>query len=522
MSKKAIIIGAGPAGLTAAYELLTTTDIKPVIFEMSEAIGGISQTVKHNGNCIDIGGHRFFSKNKRVMDWWFSFLPLQGAPSSDDIILKRAPVLSDAPGAPDPQSEDKVMLTRNRLSRIFFLKKFFDYPLSLTAKTLAGLGLLRTFRIGIDYIRARLMPITPEKNLEDFFINRFGRTLYSIFFRDYTHKVWGVPCDRINPDWGAQRIKGLSVTKAVIHAMKSLFKRDDSLEQKNVETSLISRFFYPKHGPGQLWETVAEAIIEKGGEIHFNSRVDGLSINGNFVVGASVTNTETAVTEEYKAEHFISSMPIRALIRAMGDTPPAPVREVASGLVYRDFMTVGLLLDKLTIKNTSDYPTVNNIVPDNWIYIQDNSVRLGRLQIFNNWSPYLVSDTNKVWLGLEYFCNEGDELWSMADDNFIAFAARELESIGIIDSGDIRDSVVIRVPKAYPAYFGTHDRFSEIREFTDTLDNLFLVGRNGMHRYNNMDHSMLSSMEAVKNIRDGLTTMDNVWSVNAEEEYHEK
>lgn len=522
MSKTAIIIGAGPAGLTAAYQLLQETNIKPIILELSEDIGGISKTVNYRGNRIDIGGHRFFSKNQTVMDWWFDFLPLQGAPSSDDIILGRTPVLSDVTGAPDPETTNKVMLTRNRLSRIFFLKKFFDYPLSLTIKTLSNLGILRTAQIGIDYIKARLLPIVPEKNLEDFFINRFGQKLYSIFFRDYTEKVWGVHCKKINPDWGAQRIKGLSITKAIIHAVKKAFSRDNSLDQKDIETSLIGRFFYPKLGPGQLWETVAEAIIQKGGEIHFNTKVVEVNHSNGQVSSVGAIDASNGEKKLYNGDHFLSTMPVRSLIRSMGESVPTGVQDVAEGLVYRDFMTAGLLLDKLTIKNTSEYKTVNNIVPDNWIYIQDSGVKLGRLQIFNNWSPYLVSDPDKVWIGLEYFCNEGDELWSMKDSDFIEFASKELESIGIIDKNDVSDATVIRIPKAYPAYFGTHGRFNIIREFTDSISNLYLIGRNGMHRYNNMDHSMLSSMEAVKNIRNHTMTKDNIWNVNAEEEYHEK
>lgn len=522
MSKTALIIGAGPAGLTAAYQLLTETDIKPVIMEMSEDIGGISKTVQYKGNRIDIGGHRFFSKSKIVMDWWFKFLPLQGTPSSDDLQLGRTPLLSDAPDAPDPQSEDKVMLSRKRTSRIYFIKEFFDYPLSLTIKTLAGLGLLRTVSIGIGYIKARLFPIKPEKNLEDFFVNRFGQKLYSLFFRDYTHKVWGIPCNQINPDWGAQRVKGLSISKAIIHALKGLLSRSESLDQSNVETSLIGHFYYPKHGPGQLWETIAEHIIELGGEIHFNQCVDGLRLKDGTITGITTQDADSGEQAEYEADVVISTMPVRSLIRAMGETVPNNVRQVASGLVYRDFMTAGLLVDKLAVSNTSGQPTVNNIIPDNWIYIQDNSVKLGRLQIFNNWSPYLVKDPNKIWLGLEYFCNEGDTLWSMDDANFIDMATKELESIGMINAQDVEDGVVLRIPKAYPAYFGTHSEFHVVRHFTDSIANLFLVGRNGMHRYNNMDHSMLSAMEAINNIKNGVTSKDNIWQVNAEDDYHEK
>ncbi|MFH1093342.1 MAG: NAD(P)/FAD-dependent oxidoreductase [Candidatus Omnitrophota bacterium] len=520
--KIAVIVGAGPAGLTAAYELLHKTDIKPVIFEISSDIGGISKTVNYKGNRIDIGGHRFFSKSDRVMDWWSNILSLQGSPSRDDIILNRSVAVSKKENAPDPEKNDLVMLIRRRISRIFFKRSFFDYPISLKWNTFKNLGMTKIIRIGFSYIKSQLFPIKKEKSLEDFFINRFGKQLYRLFFEDYTEKVWGVQCSKIKPEWGAQRVKGLSISKAIIHAFKGFFKKDTSIAQKKTETSLIEQFYYPKLGPGQLWEEVARKIIAKGGEIHMESKVVAVNISGGLVSGVGVKSNVTNDKNEYKCDFLFSTMPVKELIASMNPSVPDPVQKVAKGLMYRDFITIGLLLEKMKIRNETKIPTVNNIVPDNWIYIQEKDVKLGRLQIFNNWSPYMVKDPDKVWIGLEYFCNEGDELWSKSNDEFAEFAINELTQIDIIDKNDVLDSTVIRMPKTYPAYFGSYDSFHVIRDFTDKINNLFLIGRNGMHKYNNADHSMLTAMTAVENIVNGNTSKDNIWQVNTEEEYHEE
>ena len=480
--KTAIIIGAGPAGLTAAYELLNRTDIKPIIYEMTEDIGGISKTINYKGNRIDIGGHRFFSKSDRVMQWWQNILPSQ-------------------------------MLTRTRLSRIFFLRKLFDYPLSLNLNTFSNLGFMRIIKIGLSYIKTRFSPIKNERSLEDFFINRFGKELYLTFFKDYTEKVWGIPCNRIRPEWGIQRIKGLSISKALLHAVK---------KQKNTETSLIGQFMYPKLGPGQMWEQVARIIKEKGGEIYLEHKVIGLKHHDNKIVEAVVKKKTTNDLITKTADYFFSTMPVKELIQSLQNGAPREVRHVAHGLIYRDFITAGLLLRKLKIKNETRIKTINNIVPDNWIYIQERDVKLGRIQIFNNWSPYMVKDENTVWIGLEYFCNEGDELWNKADESFAKFAIDELAKIDIIEKEDVLDKVVIRMPKTYPAYFGTYDQFHVIKNFTDKFENLFLIGRNGMHRYNNQDHSMLTAMAAVGNIINNIKSKHNIWAVNTEDEYHEE
>jgi len=521
MSKKqAIIIGAGPSGLTAAYELLEKTDIQPIIFESTHEIGGISKTVVYKNNRIDIGGHRFFSKSDKIMNWWFNVFPIQGKPSKDDILLKRTIPLSKEHPEKDPEKENIVMLIRNRLSRIFFLRKFFDYPVSLNLNTLFNLGLLRIIKIGFSYIKICLFPIKNEKTLEEFFTNRFGRELYLTFFKDYTEKVWGAPCSEISADWGAQRVKGLSISKTILHAIKKIFIRNKN--SKNVETSLIEQFYYPKYGPGQLWERVADLIKEKGGKIYMNSEVIGIHNSGKNISSILVKDKTNNMTKEIKGDYFISTMPIKDLIQSFKTEVPQIVEETAKNLKYRDFMTVGLLLNKLKLKNKTKIPTIKNIVPDTWIYVQERDVKIGRLQIFNNWSPYLVEDLDKVWIGLEYFCNEGDELWTMADSQFTDFAISELVKIDIIEKQDVLDACLIRVPKTYPAYFGSYKEFDQIRNFTDQFENLFLVRRNGMHRYNNMDHSMMTAMLAVENIKNGIKDKNNIWDVNTEDDYHEE
>lgn len=501
MRKKAIIIGAGPAGLTAAYELLKKTDIEPIVIESSQHIGGISKTINYKGNRIDIGGHRFFSKSDEIMNWWKSILPLEQENTKD---------------------VDDVMLIRERLSRIFFLGKFFDYPVALNRNTIFNLGFVRIFRIGWTYLMIKLFPPKKIVSLEDFFISRFGKELYKTFFKDYTHKVWGVACSEIPADWGAQRVKELSVSRAIAHAIKSIFKKERSIEQKNVDTSLIDRFLYPKFGPGQMWETVAERIKEMNGTILMNCTVDGISVIENNILGVSYTENITGEKKVLNGDYFFSTMPVKDLLTSMGAAVPASVQVIGNGLQYRDFITVGLLLSKLKLKNKAKKGNVDHTIKDNWIYIQEKEVNVGRLQIFNNWSPYLVADSDNVWIGLEYFCNEGDELWSKTDSDFISFAIDELCRINIIEKEDVLDATLIRVPKTYPAYFGSYAKFEEIRDFTDSIKNLFLIGRNGMHRYNNQDHSMLTAITSVSNIINGTESKDNIWNINTEEDYHEE
>jgi len=560
MRKKAIIIGAGPAGLTAALEFLRKTDVQPIILEASQEIGGISRTIRYKGNRMDIGGHRFFSKSDRVMQWWMDLMPpeTEGVDATisyqgqrrkvevpDDIHeeppLRGLGPLTHGPEqaepdeepeaehmvvveAPEPESSDLVMLIRPRKSRIYYLRKFFDYPIKLTGNTIKNLGPARMVKIGVSYVASRISPIKEEKSLEDFLINRFGRELYLTFFKSYTEKVWGTPCDQISAEWGAQRIKGLSLTTALKHFLRKAFTpsapktagAQSDVAQKGTDTSLIERFLYPKFGPGQLWEHVAEKIIAMGGEIHMGIKVEGIEVSGNTVTAVEAV-TEAGEHAHFSGDYFLSTMPMRDLVRAMRTEVPGNVREVAEGLEYRDFITVGILANKLDVTEPQ-----GGLIRDTWIYIQEPDVLLGRLQIFNNWSPYMVSDPRKVWIGLEYFCYETDALWRMPDEELKQFAARELEKIGILRTAEVLDAHVVRVPKTYPAYFGSYNRFDELRSWTDEFTNLFLVGRNGMHKYNNQDHSMLTAMAVVDGVAAGHVDKNALWSINTEQEYHEE
>jgi protoporphyrinogen oxidase len=523
-NQRAIIIGAGPAGLTAAYELLTRTNIQPIVLEKSEHMGGISRTVNYKGNRIDIGGHRFFSKSDRVMSWWLQMLPLEASEKSSLAYkyhgMERR--VGASPSGPNPASVDRVMLLRPRKSRIYYLRRFFDYPITLRPTTLRKLGLLRTLRIGISYVKSALFPLKEERTLEQFFINRFGRELYNTFFKSYTEKVWGVPCDRIGAEWGAQRIKGLSVWAALVHGLKKAVHRGGGggIGQRGTETSLIEHFLYPKFGPGQMWEEVARLVREKGGEIHTGCRADKICTDGWQVKSLEATNSATGEKEMFTGDYFFSSAPIQELLRSFDAAPPTSTLEVSDGLVYRDFITVGLLVGSLKIHDQT--PQGRKLISDNWIYVQEPDVLLGRLQIFNNWSPFMVADPAHVWLGLEYFCNQSDTLWNLSDEEMAALAKEELSKIGIIDVARVIDWTVLRMEKTYPAYFGTYDRFAEIRQYVDRYENLFLIGRNGMHRYNNQDHSMLTAMLAVENIIAGRTDKSNLWEVNTEMDYHEE
>ena len=517
-SKKiAVIIGAGPAGLTAAHELLEKTDILPIVLEASDVIGGISQTVRYNGNRMDIGGHRFFSKNKEVMDWWYRMMPVQGARSKDDILLNIDDKELSLSG-PDPEKEDRVILKRHRVSRIFFLRKFFDYPISLSKSTFVNMGFVRTMKAGFGYL-ASMLRKRPVQSLEDFYINRFGKPLYSMFFEDYTEKLWGVHPSKLGADWGSQRVKGLSVW-AVIKDMVS--KKFGIKGKGKVETSLIEEFIYPKYGPGQLWEIVADEVKARGGEIMMQCEVVGLRTQDGRIIGVEYRDIAGDI-HVLNCDYALSTMPIKDLVAAIHDSnKPADVSRIASELPYRDFITVGLCVKKLKISNGTKIKTWMNRVPDTWIYIQERDVKIGRLQIFNNWSPYLVNDyENTIWLGLEYFCTEGDALWEMDKDAFIKMAIDELVKIDIVDKDDVLDACHVRIKKAYPAYFGSYYELDVVKEWLNGFDNLFCLGRNGQHRYNNMDHSMLTAMKTVEAIASNSIDKTAVWAVNTEEEYHE-
>lgn len=514
--KKVVIIGAGPAGLTAAYELLENPeDYRVTVLEESGIVGGISRTVVHHGNRMDMGGHRFFSKVPEVNAWWEKMLPVQGSPSFDDVKLGRASSLRE--NGPDPEKTDRVMLRRHRLSRIFYNDKFFDYPIQLKLETLANMGFLTTFQVGFSYLFSALHK-RPENSLEDFYINRFGKKLYSMFFEHYTENLWGRHPSVISPEWGAQRVKGLSI-RAIV---KDILDKALNRQNRKVETSLIEEFSYPKLGPGQLWELTAEEVKARGGVLRMNAKAVSFERDAeNRITG--VTVLENGREAFIPADIVISSMPLKDLAAGMREVPEE-IAEIAQGLPYRDYMTLGVLVRKMGLHNQTKTPTLGNIIPDNWVYVHDRKVQMGRFQIYNNWSPYMVADPeHSVWIGLEYFCSEGDAMWSMDEESFSEMCIREMQAIGLIGSrDDVLDYHLERVKKAYPAYFDTYSKIGKLRAWLDTIPNLYCVGRNGQHRYNNLDHSMCTSFEAVRCIRTGSGDKSAIWSVNTEKEYHER
>ena len=511
---KTLIIGAGPAGLTAAYELLKQNkDAEVIVFEESDCLGGISKTVNYKGNRMDMGGHRFFSKVPEVNEWWNEMLPMQGNLAKDDIILNR--VIKTVEGGPDPEKSDEVMLMRRRVSRIFFNSKFYDYPISLKPQTFINMGFVNTMKVGFSYIGSMLHKL-PEDNLENFYINRFGKKLYSMFFEYYTENLWGRHPSEIDASWGAQRTKGLSIIAIFKDVFGKIFKK----KNRKVETSLIEEFKYPKLGPGELWEVTADKIEKLGGRIIKNAQVTSVIKEGNKVTGLKYVKNGEELTEN--GDYISSSMPLKDLVVGMNDVPE-DIKQIAQGLPYRDYMTLGVLVSKLSIKNKTKLTTVGDIVPDCWVYVQDRNVKLGRFQMYNNWSPYMFKDLeNTVWLGLEYFVFEGDDFWNMSEDEFAKVGIEEMIKIGIIDSKDVvLDYHMEKVKKAYPAYFDTYNEIDKVINFINTIDNLYCVGRNGQHRYNNIDHSMVTSFETVKSIISGNKDKSNIWNVNTEKEYHE-
>ena len=411
------------------------------------------------------------------------------------------------------------MMIRKRKSRVYYHKKLFDYPLQLTAGTLKKLGLLKSVKICSSYLYAKIFPDKPEETLEQFFCNQFGKELYETFFKEYTEKVWGVPCSHLPASWGQQRVKNLNAGKLVWHAVKSVFAKNERLDQKGTSTSLIEQFLYPKYGPGQMWETVAEEIRKKGGTILLNTAVTGIHGNGNNEIAAiESTDRQTGERKEWKGDYFFSTMPVSELITFSKNLPvPQHVKDIATRLEYRDFLIVGILADGLQLVEEDGGP-----VTDNWIYIQDKQIRAGRLQFFHNWSPFMIKETGKAWIGVEYFCNETDDFWQLPDEEICRRAINEMEAIGILKASHVKDSMVARVKKAYPSYYGGYKDFSHVQAFLNSIENLFPIGRNGMHRYNNSDHSMLTAMAAVENIISGRKDKSNIWEINTEEEYHEE
>lgn len=505
--KKIVIIGAGPAGLTAAFELSKDNRFEIIILEKSNEIGGLSRTVNYKGFRMDIGGHRFFSKSNVVLRWWEQFMPVENVSKGQEIDLTYQGRTTNFKFSQQNPIDRNNMMIRTRRSRILFLRTFFDYPLRLDFNSFKKFGVIRLTRILMSYLFSKFNFNKP-KNLEEFFIKRFGSELYTLFFKSYTEKVWGVPCKEISAEWGEQRIKKLSIRKAIIHLFKN---KSDGIAQKNIETSLIEQFLYPKLGPGQMWELVAEECKSNGVKIIFNSCVEGFSRN-EYHLNEVYFTSQGIENKIDQIDYLLSTMPVQELIMGMNDVPKN-IQTISDGLIYRDFITVGVLVrkDKTSLANKKD----------NWIYIQESDVQLARLQIFNNWSPYLVPGDDFLWLGLEYFCYQNDTLWNLSDQEMLSLCETELLKLHLIEIDSIKDFHIVRQEKSYPAYFGSYREFEEIRSFTDNFSNLFLIGRNGMHRYNNQDHSMLTAIEASKQIKEGVIDKDKIWNINTEQEYHE-
>lgn len=501
-NQEVIIMGAGPAGLSAAYELVNKSDIIPVIIEMDERVGGISKTINYKGWKFDIGPHRFFSKDNQINSIWNELLPLQENPSSEIENVKYL---------------DEVTLLKNRFTRIYHQNKLFDYPIKLNFNNLYKLGFLKVVKIIKDYLFIKLRPLKNEVTLEDFFINRFGKTLYATFFKDYTEKVWGVKCSEIPKSWGAQRVKELSITKIITEALKNLFIAN----RKTNQTSLIDKFIYPKFGAGQMYEQMAKVIKEKGGKIMMNEEIVSIVVENNAVKNIRTINKIDGKIKIYEGDFFLSSLPIKDLL-SISTGAPQEIKEVANNLVYRDFILVALIYNKLELKNKTRIKNDSNLIPDNWIYVQDSKVQMGRIDIFNNFSPHLLRDENKVLIAAEYFCNEGDSLWSKSDEELIRIAKKEFSDLKIANKSEFVDASVYRQKKAYPAYFGSYNRFDEIKDHLNSISNLYVIGRNGQHRYNNMDHSMLTGIKAAEDIISGANNKRLIWEINTEEKYHEK
>lgn len=509
----AIIAGAGPAGLTAAIELLDKTDIKPIIIEADSQVGGISKTIRHNnGYYLDIGGHRFFSKSQIVLDWWERFLPMQSIESQTEKNILPFNRRKGDKKAPDPEFEDAVMLLRRRKSSIVHAGQLLDYPLRINVKNFTSLGFIKSSRILYSYFSTKFHQIRPEKSLEDFLINRFGHELYETFFKSYTEKVWGIPAKQISSEWGKQRIKHLNLGKAVMDSFLRLLTHLGYRRNNQPETSLIESFLYPKYGPGQLWETVANEVVQRGGIIHLNTKVTGIKTAKAYARSIQVEDDNKNISH-FQCDYFLSSMPIPDLVKAITDHPKQ-IEVLSNSLKFRDFLTVGLCIPELNIKDHSSKNT--------WFYVNDDQVKLGRIQLFNNWSPYMVKDPSKWWIGLEYFLSCQDALWNSEDSAVIRFAMGELKKIGMIKTLHYENAIVVRMPKAYPVYDEAYLSFPKIRDYLSTWKNIYPIGRNGMHRYNNQDHSMLAAMKAVELIRSNTSDKTELWKAGNDPHYHEE
>ena len=519
--KKVVIIGAGPAGLTAAYSLLknNSKDYEVIILEQENIIGGISKTVEFNGYRIDTGIHRFFTKNKQVEKIWEELLPIQSKPAFDDILLNKQKNFPEK--GSNPEKDEKSMLIKDRITRIFYGRKFYDYPVNLNMTTIKNMGFFTLIKAGCSYLKACIIK-KPETSLENFYINRFGKVLYSMFFESYTEKVWGIHPSKISADWGAQRVKGVSISAVIKDMFKKIFHKKNN---HNTETSLIEQFIYPKLGSGQIYEEMAKEIEKMGGKIIMNAQVVDIRINKQLV--EKITYTQQKKKYDLDADICISSMPIKDLIHSFSkEKAPQEITDISANLPYREFMSVGLIVDQLKLKNTTKVKTFMDMIPDSWIYVQEPDVKMGRLQVFNNWSAYLFKNKeeiqSKAFISLEYFCSENDEYWNMSDDEFIKFAEKEAIKIGLINPDSVEASIRIKIPKAYPAYFGVYDQIDQVIDYLNQIDNLYCIGRNGQHRYNNMDHSMLTGIKTAEHILNPKTDKKDIWNVNTEQEYHEE
>ena len=504
MKKKIIIVGAGPSGVAAALKLIKSKKYEVFIFEKENEVGGISRTINYKGNKIDIGGHRFFTKDEEVLNFWKEIMPLQGKKAFDE---KEENIYE---GEKDPNKEDNVLLKRRRISRIYYMNKFFEYPIKINKTTIKNLGIINTIKCAFSYLKACIIK-KKETNLENFYINRFGNRLYEMFFKTYTYKVWGKYPNEIDASWGKQRIKGISI-KAVIKNALGLTKEK--------ETSLIEEFYYPKYGPGQMYTEIAKQFQQLGGKLFLNYKL--ISINKDFNTATFKAKNKI---EKYKFDYIISSIPIVDLLNTFDFKVPKNIKEISNNLPYRSFITIGLLCKKINIKNNSKYITLGNIIPDCWIYIQDKNIKMGRLQIFNNWSPYLIKNNktnDKIWLGLEYFADEDDNFYNKPKKELIEFGINELEKMNFLSKENVLDSICIKQEKAYPAYFNSYKNFDKVKEYLNKFENLYCIGRNGQHRYNNMDHSIMTGLECAKNIINNNKDKANIWNINTKEEYHEE
>lgn len=512
-NKVAIIIGAGPAGLTAAYCLLKFSDnILPVIIDENDEVGGLSRTISINGLNTDIGSHRFFTKNANVYGFWRQFLQEQGYPAADDIYLKRDFKINSNAG--NPEKIDNVFLKRKRFSRIFFSRHFIDYPIKLNFNTFFSMGIKKTIMAAFSYIKSCVIK-KREENLEDFMINRFGRVLYQSFFEGYTEKVWGKHPSEISKEWGIQRIKGVSLFKAVLDALFASLK----ISHKK-EISLIDEYFYPKLGSSQLWNTIASEIEKMGGNIILNSKVVSLYKQDNVIKSVKIVNKNSNEEKSIDASVFVSSMPIKDLFMNMNDVPES-IRTISDNLQYRDFILVNFLCSEIKLKNNTNYPTIKNILPDSWIYLQDSDIKAGRLNVVNQFSPYIIRDyKNDFVINLEYFCSENDDFWNKSDIEIEQFAKNELKKLNIADEENIKNTKCFRFIKAYPCYFGSYENFDKIKDYVNSVENLYCIGRNGQHKYNNMDHSVLSGITLSEVIINNLNK-NILWDINTEKNYQE-